>query len=103
MSILAQAAPPNDWLELLKTYGLGLGVLAVILWLLIRGKLHTDGEFQREVERGNKIDAKLDRVLAAQEEIIEVVKEAVNKRAEIKNLSDLAKLADYARDQGLIK
>lgn len=103
LGVLTADPSSADWLDLIKTVGLGLAVLGYFQFQFMRGKLHSDVEFQREVTRADKLDAKLDRIISVQEEITETIKEAIGKRAEISSIDDLVKLADHAREQGLIK
>lgn len=57
----------EGWVSLL-TGGVGaVTVLVVVLTLLISGNLHTDGEFKREVARGDRLEKALDDMTKAKE------------------------------------
>lgn len=93
---------PTTLIDWVSRGGLLAGALLTV-WAFVGGKLHSDKEFQREVQRADKTDVKIDRILSTQEQIVELIKQNIDKRAEISSIDDLAKLADYAREQGLIK
>lgn len=91
-----------DLLALLKDLGVPIAVLLFILWLFLRGRLHSDAEYQEMKAQRDYYRRQLDRTLGVQEQTVPVVKEAVSKRADISSLDDMAKVVDEARDRGLI-
>lgn len=89
-------------LDLIKTLGVPIAVLLFVLWLFLRGKLHSDGEYiemksQRDYYRGLT-----ERSVSVTEQTVPVVKQAVQKRAEVGTLEDMASVVDEARQRGLI-
>jgi Mg2+/Co2+ transporter CorB len=107
----------SEWAELIKLVGVPVAVLAIVVLLIVRGYLRTKQELAAKDEVIKTITQKcederldkewyrdrLDRVLDVQEQTTPVVKEAVQKRADIRSLEDMAKIVDVARQQGLIR
>jgi hypothetical protein len=57
----------EGWVSLL-TGGVGaITVLVVVLTLIISGNLHTDGEFEREVKRADRLEKALEDMTRAKE------------------------------------
>jgi hypothetical protein len=89
-------------LDLIKTLGVPIAVLLFVLWLFLRGKLHSDGEYQEMKNQRDYYRGLTERSVSVTEATVPVVKQAVQKRAEVTNLEDMASVVDEARQRGLI-
>lgn len=89
-------------LDLIKNLGVPIAVLLVVLALFLRGKIHSDAEYQEMKAQRDHYRDQIEKLIVTTRSTFPVVQEAVQKRAEVSSLADMAGIVDEARAKGLL-